>query len=396
MANSILTPTAVTRKALKILHQKSVFIGSINRQYDDSFAQAGAKIGDSLKIRLPNEYTVRTGAVMSVQDTEETSVTLQIATQKGVDVNFSSVDLTLSLDDFSERILDPAMSVLAAAIEADALKMVKDVGNFVDGDAAAFAYLHTAQAKQKLDESLASPDSRNLLLCPTHVTKYLDATKGLFTPQGKLGAQYGDGEVKDAMGFSIMSTTHLGQQTTGTAAKTTGYTVNGATESGATITVQTGSTTFLKGDVVTFAGANACHQETKADLGYLRQFTITADSGANATSLAISPSLVATGARQNVTGYPTNTGAVVKVGAGVSETYTQSLAYQKNAFAIAFADLTMPRGAHFAAREVLDGISMRIWQAGDIINDKFPCRIDVLYGYKTIRPQLACRIHADG
>ena len=123
MSNSLLTPTAVTREALRILHQKLNFVGNINRTYDDSFAQSSAKIGDSLKIRLPNEYTVRTGANLSTQATTETSTTLQVATQKGVDVSFSSAELTLSLDDFSSRILEPAMSVLAANIEADALTM---------------------------------------------------------------------------------------------------------------------------------------------------------------------------------------------------------------------------------------------------------------------------------
>ena len=127
MPNSILTPTAVTREALRILHQKLNFVGNIKRDYDDSFAKSGAKIGDSLKIRLPNQYTVRTGATLSAQDTSEFSTSLLVATQKGVDLNFTSVDLTMSLDDVSKRILDPAMSVLAANIEADALSMMLDV-----------------------------------------------------------------------------------------------------------------------------------------------------------------------------------------------------------------------------------------------------------------------------
>ena len=140
MPNTILTPTAVTREALRILHQKLNFVGNVNRSYDDSFAKTGAKIGDSLKIRLPNEYTVRTGATLSAQDTAESSVTLQVATQKGVDLNFTSVDLTLSLDDFSKRILDPAMSVLAANIEADALSMMLDVYNNVNGIGSAITF----------------------------------------------------------------------------------------------------------------------------------------------------------------------------------------------------------------------------------------------------------------
>src|SRR5215470_4868712 len=132
MANTILTPTQVTREALRILHQKLRFVGSISRQYDDSYAKKGAKIGDTLKIRLPNQYTVRTGPTLSAQDTTESSVSLQIATQKGVDLNFTSADLTLSLDDFGKRVLNPAMAVLAAAIESDALSMRRDVNNQVN------------------------------------------------------------------------------------------------------------------------------------------------------------------------------------------------------------------------------------------------------------------------
>src|SRR5574340_777429 len=119
MTQTLLTPTAVTREALRVLHQKLNFITNINTSYDDSYAKTGAKIGDSLKIRLPNQYTVRTGAPISTQDVEESSVTLQVATQKGVDVTFTSAELTMSLDDFSKRILEPAMAVLAANIEAD-------------------------------------------------------------------------------------------------------------------------------------------------------------------------------------------------------------------------------------------------------------------------------------
>ena len=138
MANTILTPTAVTREALRILHQKLNFIGNIDRQYDSSFAVEGAKIGSTLKIRLPNEYTVRTGATIDVQDTAETSETLTLATQKSVDVEFSSAELTLSLDDFGSRILDPMMAVLAANIESDALSMYKDVPNQSNNVGASF------------------------------------------------------------------------------------------------------------------------------------------------------------------------------------------------------------------------------------------------------------------
>src|SRR5574343_143876 len=167
MPNTILTPTAVTREALRILHQKLNFVGNIFREYDASFAKSGAKIGDSLKIRLPNQYTVRTGATLSAQDTTETSTTLQVATQKGVDVNFTSADLTLSLDDFSKRILDPAMAVLAANIEADALSMYKDVYQSVWNGGSAATYNKALDCRVKLQNALAPPSDRTMLLDPT-------------------------------------------------------------------------------------------------------------------------------------------------------------------------------------------------------------------------------------
>src|SRR5579872_5363398 len=155
MANALLTPQQITREALRVLHNKLTFIGAINRQYDDSFAKAGAKIGDTLKIRLPNQYTVRTGKTLSAQDVTEQSVSLQIATQKGVDVNFSSAELTMSLDDFSSRILEPAMAVLASSLEADAFTMYRDVCQQVGTAGTTPNTLLTyLQARAKLNNSL--------------------------------------------------------------------------------------------------------------------------------------------------------------------------------------------------------------------------------------------------
>ena len=397
MANNLITPTAVARGALAILHQKANFIGNINRQYDDSFAKSGAKIGDSLKIRLPNQYTVRSGATLSTQDTTETSTTLQVATQVGVDLNFTSADLTLSMEDFSSRILEPAMSALAANIEATVYAgCYKAVNNMIDGDAAAMAYDYMMQGRQRMNEELAPMDGdRTAIWSPYHARKLNVDLKGLFNDSAQVAKQYREGIVGRTGGFDPYENTHVGKHTTGTAAKTTGYLSNGATQSGAAITVDTGTTSFLVGDVITFAGVNAVHPETKADLGRLAQFVVTANSGTSATSLAISPAIVATGATQNVTTTVADNSAIVKVGAGASETLDTSMVFHKNAFTFATADLVMPQGVDFAAREVLDGISMRIVRQYDIANDKFPCRLDVLYGYKAIRPTWACRVHAD-
>lgn len=396
MANTLLTPTAVTREALRILHQKLTFIGSINRQYDDSFAKNGAKIGSSLKIRLPNQYTVTTGAVMTAQDTVEASETLTVATQKHVGMNFTSADLTLSMDDFSKRILDPAMAVLAANVESDAYSMYKDVYNLIDNDAAAITLLNVLNGRKRLNDNLTPIDSnRTAMLSTAHTVTLVDALKGLFHDSSAIKEQYREGMMGRTAGFDFFENTHVTDHTTGTAAKTTGYLVNGASESGASITVDGGTTTFLIGDVVTFAGVNAVHPETKVSLGYLQPFVITANSGASATSLKISPSMVTSGAKQNVSAGPADNAAIVKVGAGASELLTSTMVYHRDAFTIAFADLEMPKGVHFAAREVFDGISLRIVGNFDITNDKFPYRADVLYGFKTIRPQMACRIHAD-
>ena len=396
MANTLLTPTAVTRKALKILHQKLTFVGNVTREYDDSFAKSGAKIGDSLKIRLPNQYTVRTGATLSAQDTTESSVTLQVATQKGVDLNFTSADLTLDMDDFADRILEPAMAVLAANIEADAYSMYKDVYQQIDNDGNAVTFKNFMQGRAALNKALAPVANRCAILGNDHNVTLVDALKGLFQDSNAIAKQYREGMMGRTGGFDFYETTHAADHTTGTAAKTTGYLVNGATQTGATLTVDTGTTTFLQGDIITIAGVNRVHPETKADTGVLQQFVVTADSGASATSLAISPSIVTSGATQNVSGSPADNAAIVKVGAGASELLNTSMTFCKEAFAFATADLIMPSGVDFSAREVYDGISMRTVRQYDINNDKFPTRVDVLYGYKTLRPELACRIHADG
>src|SRR5687768_11632342 len=203
MANSLLTPTAVTREALRILHQKLNFVGSIERQYDDQFAKSGAKIGTSLKIRLPNQYTVRTGAALSAQDTEEVSETLTVATQKGVDLNFTSVDLTMSLDDFSSRVLDPAMSVLAANIEADAMSMYKDVSQSIWNGGSAATLSKILAGRKKLNDALAPNGNRTANLNTQDTVDLVDALKGLFHDSKEVGRQYREGEMGRTAGFDF-------------------------------------------------------------------------------------------------------------------------------------------------------------------------------------------------
>jgi len=395
MTNSLLTPQQITREALRVLHNKLTFIGAINRQYDDSFAKSGAKIGDTLKIRLPNQFTVRSGATLAAQNVTEQSVSLQVGTQKGVDMNFSSLDLTLTLDDFSSRILEPAMAVLASALEADAVSMYKDVYQLVGTPGTTPNTLLTyLQARARLNNSLAPMDAnRTTHLSPLATATIVDALKGLFQDSSAIREQYREGSMGRTAGFDWYENPLVPTHTLGNTVA--GVQVSGAGQTGSSLNIKgvANGNTFVRGTVFTIAGVFEVHPETKAATGRLQQFVVTADATMSTTtgSIGISPAITITGASQNVGASPADSAALTIVGSA-STAYEQELAFHRDAFAFATADLVMPKGVDFAAREVFDGVSMRIVRAYDINNDAFPCRIDVLYGYKTIRPALACRV----
>lgn len=398
MPNTILTATAVTREALRVLHQKLNFVGTITRDYDDRFAQQGAKVGDTLKIRLPNQYAVRTGPALAAQDTVENSVDLKVQTQKGVDLNFTTVDLTLGLDDFSERILEPAMSVLAANIEADAMSMYKDIYCQVDNQGQPASFAKVLQGRKALVDNLAPLSGRTCNLNTQDNVDLVDALKGLFNDKSTISRQNREGFMGRTAGFDFMENTlwptHTrgganGAYTTNTTVGTLPLTANPVSA----ITVAAGAGTMNRGEVFTIAGVLRVHPETKQSTGQLQQFVVMNDPYAGgAGSVQISPAIVLAGPGQNVAIPATAASAALVFSGTAGTSYGISMAYQKGAFAFATADMMMPRGVDFASREVFDGISMRIVRQYDINNDKFPCRLDVLYGFKTIRPQLACRL----
>jgi hypothetical protein len=388
----------ITREALRVLHQKLNFVGSINREYDSSFAKDGAKIGDALRIRLPNQYTVRTGQNLSAQDTNETQVTLTVGTQQGVDTNFTSNELTLSLDDFSKRILEPAMSVLAASIEANALTMYQDVSQSVWNGGNAVTFGRVLQGRKILQDSLTPLGDRTALLNTQDNVDLVDALKGLFQDQTNVAKQYREGYMGRTAGFDFTENTLIPRHTRG--AQNTAYTTNtqvGTLPLVATpvtaITVATGAGAMNKGDVFTIANVFSVHPETKASTGILQQFVVTTANAGGAGSVQISPSIVLAGGAQNVVIPSTSATAGLTFLGTASTAVGTSMVYHKDAFTFATADLIMPKGVDFAARQVMDGISMRIVRQYDINTDRFPCRIDVLYGFRTIRPQLAARLH---
>lgn len=393
MANTLLNVDEITNAALVILHQKLNFIGSINRAYDDSFAREGAKIGSTLRIRLPNQFTVRSGAALSVQDVQEQRTTLTISQQKGVDVNFTSAELALNIFDFSQQVLEPAMAVLAANIEADALSMLTSVYNTVNGAGSAQTLRNMLQARKVLRDNLAPPDMYMARLDTQSNVDLVDSLKGLFQSSQQIKRQYEDGVIGQTAGFEFAENTLLPSFTFG--ARTQTYVTNSAVaQTGSSLIVQTGTGAMAAGDVFTIAGVYRVHPETKVSTGVLQQFVVTSAYAGGGGTISIAPAIVASGPYQNVSNGAANNQPLTFIGT-LSTTTQQSICYYKDAFTFATADLLLPDGVHFAARKVQDGISMRIVRQYDINNDKMPCRLDVLYGYSAIRPQLACRVLAN-
>jgi len=401
MANTLLTIDEITRESLRVLHGSCAFIRGVNREYDSSFAKTGAKIGDTLRIRKPNKYTVRSGRVMNVQNTTNDYVSLPVTSQKGVDMNFTSVERSLSLDDFSKNIIQPAMSVLASYIDNDALSMINKVYNSVGTPGTTPASTNVfSDAMAKLDDNLAPRDgNRWAILTPTAMARTTQGDRALFQASDLLADQYRNGVISKAVGLKWAIDQNLVSVTTGSRSGTV-LTVGASSTGATTISLDglTGATDTIKaGEVFTIADVYDVNPETKATLTTLKQFTVLADATAasNAiTNLSISPTIYGptSGALQNVSALPANDKAITFYGTTSATVYPQNLVFHKDAFTFATADLPLPHAAEQASRQVMDGISMRIWQGDDIVNDQFPCRVDVLYGYVPTYPELACRV----
>jgi P22 coat protein - gene protein 5 len=394
VTNTLLNSSIITNAALAILHQKLNFIGSINRAYDNSFAIDGAKIGSALRIRLPNQYVVRSGPTLAPQPVIENQITLNVTSQKGVDLSFSSTELTMNIMDFSKIILEPAMAVLAANMEADALNMVADVYNQVNGQGAAQTFRNILQGRKILRDNLAPQGEWMVRMNTQDNVDLVDALKGLFQSSTNIKDQYLDGVLGHTAGFEFAENTFLGTYLRGAESAT--YVLNGVPASGATsAVVATGTGTGNQGDVFTIAGVFRVHPETKQSTNVLQQFVLTTAYAGGAGTIAFSPALnYAVTGTQNVSAAPATNAALTFAGT-ISTASGLSIAYAKDAFTFATADLQMPSGVDMAARKVQDGLSMRLVRQYDINNDLFPCRFDVLYGYKTLRPQLAVRLAAN-
>ncbi len=416
MANDILTPLMITRESLRVLHQSSNFIGNVNRQYDDRFAQSGAKIGQLLNIRMPPKYSVRTGAALAVQDHVERSTPLSVSSQYGVDVSFTSVELTMDLDDFSDRFLKPAMSQLAAQIESDcfqaAYKLVNNYSNASTDTTLDYSYFQKGDAN--LTRNLAPRTDRSAILTPDSRVAFSTDVKGLFQSAENIKQQYREGIVGRTGGEDVFENTLLPYHTTGTLAGSpvtdganqgiSATTNVWASQTDVSITGADTGTTILAGDIITFGTATdgivSVHPESKALSGKLQTFVAQADvtmtTPASTYVVTVKPALIygSGNAFQNcalVTTADTDGLAVGLIGS-VGTQFGQDLQFHKDAFVFATADLEdVSQYGAWGARDTQDGISMRIAKQYDINSDAVPCRIDVLWGFGGLYPELANR-----
>lgn len=417
MANSLLTMTAVTRESLAVLHQKCNFIGSMNRDYDGSHAREGAKIGDTLKVRRPNEFVTRSGLTMNAQDTDETSVDLTIDEVLGVDLEYGSLDLTLSMESLRERTLEPAMARLAAKIESTVINklyklvpyQVSALSSGTPTYTADLNYVDVQRANQVLTENLAPYSQRTANLTPAMHRTLVADMKGLFNPQAQLGEQFRDGMIGAKTGGfdqyyeNTLWPTFTSGSDDGTGDYLTDIAAGEADGTAGLLHIDTGAGTFKAGDIITIANVFDVHHETKDAYSHLKPFVVTADYAGGEGDLAISPSIVTSGGRQNVSAAAADGAAITKVqdtlagtALAASKSHPVALAYHRDAFLFATADLALPEGQNLAARAVMDGISLSLIGGFDITTRKFPYRFDVAFGSAVYRESQACRIVANG
>jgi len=409
MSNVFKVIDMIAKESLAIAHEKATFTGTVYRQFDESFGRNGEKVGSTLRVREPNRYTRRQGSrVMDVQDQDESTQTITLATQDGVDMKFNSAELALNTDDpsqverFSKRYIEPAVSVLISGIDGDCLTTAtKQTYNCV-GTAGTTANL-TAMglARARLNQGLAPKDmnGRSIQLDSVTMAGLVADSKGLFHPESQIKKSFAEGFIGRNAMADFYENERTWTMTNGSDVTGTTDAAAGVTNGGSTISADTASpVTLTVGQVFTVAGVYACHPETKQSLGYLQQFTNLSGTGSGG-DMTVSPTIYLSGAKQNVcsaagaalatTDFNSKTITVV----GAADTsYRQSLMYDKNAFTFVMADLPVMDDAHKCVVKRFEDMSIRVWMASDIRNDELLVRLDALWGFKTLRPEWACRV----
>ena len=412
MANNLLTISKITNEALMVLENELTFTSEVDRNYDDQFAVVGAKIGNTVNVRKPGRFIGTTGPALNVEDFNETSVPVTLSTQFHVDTQFTTQDLALSLDMFSDRVLKPAIAAIANKIDRDGMAMAtlqtaNIVGTAGTPPTGLITYL-TAGAY--LDSEGAPRDGRrSCIVEPFTSATIVDSLKGLFVPNDRIGSQYEKGLMgRDSAGMNWKMDQNVVSQTFGSFAGTA--TVNTTTASGfltsgwassSTITLTaTGTVALNAGDTFQIAGVYAVNPQNRQAYGTnkLRNFVVKqAVTGTDGTlSVVVSPAVITAGQFQNVSIPTTSSTAAVSFFNKTGTVSPQNIIMHRNAFTLAVADLELPEGVHFAGRasDKEIGLSMRVVRQYTINNDSIPTRLDVLYGWAPLYPELACRVAA--
>jgi len=412
MSNNLLTISKITNEALMVLENELTFTSEVDRNYDDQFAVVGAKIGNTVNVRKPGRFIGTTGPALNVEDFNETSVPVTLSTQFHVDTQFTTQDLALSLDMFSDRVLKPAIAAIANKIDRDGMAMAtlqtaNIVGTAGTPPTGLITYL-TAGAY--LDSEGAPRDGRrSCIVEPFTSATIVDSLKGLFVPQEAIGEQYRKGLMgRDSAGMNWKMDQNVVSQTFGSFAGTA--TVNTTTASGflttgwassSTITLTaTGTVSLNAGDTFQIAGVYAVNPQNRQAYGTnkLRNFVVkTAVAATDGTmSVVVSPAVISAGQFQNVSIPTVTTTAAVSFFNKTGTVSPQNIIMHRNAFTVAVADLELPEGVHFAGRasDKDIGLSMRVVRQYTINNDSIPTRVDVLYGWAPLYPELACRVAA--
>jgi hypothetical protein len=402
--NTLLTISKITREAMLVLENMLTFTKLVDRQYDPQFAQGGAKIGDTCRVRKPPKYLGRDGQAMQIEDSTESEVPLKVTFQSGCDIQFSSADLALSIDDFRKRFIEPAIVTVANKIDRRGLELYAKVANAVGVPGTVPANLSTyIDAGVKLKDNAAPMDGRwSAVLNPRMEGTLVNALAGQFNPTTVISDLFTKGTMGKAAGFNFAMDQNVVAHTVGPLGGTP--LVNGANQSGASIVTDAWTAAAALrvkvGDVITFTGVNGVNPQNRQSTGVLAQFVVTADcysDGSGNLTLQLDPPLVASGAYQNVTNLPADNTPIQINGHASSYANAvtpQALAFHPSAFTLACVDLPVPSGTDMAER-VSDkqlGISLRLIRDYSIKDDQFPCRIDVLYGWACLRPELAVRI----
>jgi hypothetical protein len=393
--NSLLTPTVIGKELLMRFKNNLGFIKTVDNQYDEKFD----KIGDQYNLREGARFVANDGSDITsvIQDVNESSLPLKIDIVKNVAFSFSAKDLKLTVDRFGERYLEGAAVALANAYEVVCLtRAYVATSNLVGTPGTGINDMSVVlDAGVKLDNNAAPvSDADRFLTCnPASQGKAVKALSGLFQSANELGSQYRKGRMGHALGFDWGMSQNIRTHTNGAG---TGYVVNGASQTGASIIVGTGTGALKAGTVVTFAGSNAVNPVSGDDLGYLKQFSIASDYTGGAGTITITEPIVTSGPTKNVTASPTTTGAVTVVSGSASTAYAQNLAYHRQAFAYAMVAPPEPMGVHMAKTTVDkdSGISIRFVSDYVIKTDEFITRADIWGGFVARRPTWACRISA--